>query len=282
MTTSGSPAAGSEVFRPDLQDVHGRGRVALHLMSGRPVRRALDWGCGEGALARGLAQSGVDVVACDVDPAYVERLGADPEPGLSAVLIDDLAPSLSGESGGSFDVVTCLDVLEHMGGESRAAALAEMHRVLRSGGRLVVTVPHRGLFHWADPENLKFRLPRVHRLVYRFVRGADAYRAVYGDAARFGNYSADSEWHHHFTRAELIETLAPWFAPERAVQFGVFHPLVRLVMLAHETAARALGRPEWPRLHRAMWSVYFWDADLEVRRGAYYLGMSFAPRSDLD
>jgi SAM-dependent methyltransferase len=42
---------------------------------------------------------------------------------------------------GSFDVVLCLEMLEHLPAADRAGALAEMLRVLRPGGRLVATFP---------------------------------------------------------------------------------------------------------------------------------------------
>ncbi len=68
---------------------------------------------------------------------------------------------------GSFDVVLLLDVLEHL--NKRDAALTEMNRVLRPGGRLMVTIPNRvtplkntlkaaGLFYYAD---------RDHKIEYR-------------------------------------------------------------------------------------------------------------------
>ena len=45
---------------------------------------------------------------------------------------------------GSFDVVWCSEVLEHL--FSPQFALREMHRVMAPGGRLLVTVPYHGLF----------------------------------------------------------------------------------------------------------------------------------------
>jgi SAM-dependent methyltransferase len=45
----------------------------------------------------------------------------------------------------SFDAVVCTQVLEHV--PDPFAALAELHRVLRTGGRLLVTVPFVGELH---------------------------------------------------------------------------------------------------------------------------------------
>ncbi len=67
-----------------------------------------------------------------------------PHPGArSADLISDLA-ELHVDAG-SFDLVVCTEVLEHV--PYPAAALTELHRVLRPGGRIFVTVPFVGDLH---------------------------------------------------------------------------------------------------------------------------------------
>ncbi len=43
---------------------------------------------------------------------------------------------------GVFDRALCLDVLEHLTFEEQPRALAELHRVLRPGGELLVSVPN--------------------------------------------------------------------------------------------------------------------------------------------
>lgn len=95
----------------------------------------------------------------------------------------------------TFDCVTCVEVLEHIPAELRARSLAEMRRVLRPGGRLVLRVPHAGWFTWLDPNNYRFRLRPLHRLIV-------------GKGLRDAGYDGRSEgvvWHHHFTREELLE-----------------------------------------------------------------------------
>jgi SAM-dependent methyltransferase len=98
---------------------------------------------------------------------------------------------------GSFDYVTCIEVLEHVPADLRPAAFREIWRVLKPGGRLILTVPHAGWFAWLDAQNARYRLPGL-------------YRRVVGKGRRDANYSAagkEVEWHHHFTRTEL-EALA--------------------------------------------------------------------------
>jgi SAM-dependent methyltransferase len=93
----------------------------------------------------------------------------------------------------SFDYVTCVEVLEHLPDDLRGAAFREMHRVLRPGGRLILTVPHAGWFAWLDSNNVRLRFP-------------DLYRRVLASGLRDMNYDAmgrQVEWHHHFTLSEL-------------------------------------------------------------------------------
>ena len=97
----------------------------------------------------------------------------------------------------SFDCVTCIEVLEHIPAKVRARALAEMGRVLRPGGRLVLRVPHAGIFAFLDSNNLRFRMPRIYRTLLKNGRR---------DAGYTGG-SEDVVWHHHFTRQELYELL---------------------------------------------------------------------------
>lgn len=58
---------------------------------------------------------------------------------------------------GSFDLVTALDVVEHL--DDDVAALRELRRVLRPGGHLLMTVPaHR--FMWGDQDEVNLHKRR--------------------------------------------------------------------------------------------------------------------------
>lgn len=89
--------------------------------------RVLDAGCGEGVLVE----------------EYSGRLqieGLDPNYSSERVRTG----SLTGlpYDAGAFDRALCLDVLEHLTFDDQPRALAELHRVLRSGGELLVSVPN--------------------------------------------------------------------------------------------------------------------------------------------
>jgi O-antigen/teichoic acid export membrane protein/2-polyprenyl-3-methyl-5-hydroxy-6-metoxy-1,4-benzoquinol methylase len=57
---------------------------------------------------------------------------------------------------GSVDTALLLDVLEHTSDERKV--IDELHRVLRPGGTLLLSVPNKGLFSFLDPQNLSARL----------------------------------------------------------------------------------------------------------------------------
>jgi ubiquinone/menaquinone biosynthesis C-methylase UbiE len=95
--------------------------------------RALDVGCGTGALAYVLAAHVGEVVGVDASEAYVEAARADAPPGCAFVVGD--ATSLPFPYG-DFDLVGCLRVLHHV--RRPELVVSELARVARPGGRILV------------------------------------------------------------------------------------------------------------------------------------------------
>ena len=113
--------------------------------------RVLDAGCGEGVLV-------------DEYSARLEMTGLDPN--YSAPRITNGSLTRLPFPDAAFDAVLCLDVLEHLAYADQPRALAEMHRVLRAGGELLVSVP-----------NLAHLQSRVHFLLRgRLIRTASEYK----------------------------------------------------------------------------------------------------------
>jgi SAM-dependent methyltransferase len=116
-----------------------------------PETRVLDAGCGEGVLVDEYAER---IAIEGIDPNYASarvRAGS-----LTALPCADA----------SFDRALCLDVLEHLSFEDQPRALAELHRVLRPGGELLVSVP-----------NLAHLQSRVHFLLRgRLIRTASEHK----------------------------------------------------------------------------------------------------------
>ncbi len=101
-----------------------------------PEDRLLDVGCGTGALLRELARSHPAALLAGVDPVpemlAVARRGLPPE----VELLEGCAERLPFAEG-RFDVIVSCNMFHYL--RQPAAALAEMARVLRPGGRLVIT-----------------------------------------------------------------------------------------------------------------------------------------------
>jgi ubiquinone/menaquinone biosynthesis C-methylase UbiE len=110
-----------------------------------PIRgeRLLDLGCGDGTFTRRFADSFDHVTAADVEP---ERLGmfraaVDGTPLESKLVIREMPGEHLDLADGSVDMVTMIEVIEHV--ESVSGTLAEVHRVLTPGGRLLITTPNK-------------------------------------------------------------------------------------------------------------------------------------------
>jgi 2-polyprenyl-6-hydroxyphenyl methylase/3-demethylubiquinone-9 3-methyltransferase len=101
-------------------------------------RRAADVGCGAGLLAEPLARLGAEVTAVDAAPENVAaaRIHAQGQ-GL------DIDYRVGGVEtlAGSYDLVTCLEVLEHVA-EPRAF-VAGLGRILAEDGLLILSTPNR-------------------------------------------------------------------------------------------------------------------------------------------
>jgi SAM-dependent methyltransferase len=120
-----------------LEDRHWWYRERRHLLAERvrdlPPGVALDIGAAGGGNTRVLQRLGWRVLALEFTAEGSEVAA---ERGLDVVRADAQRLPVADES---LDLVTALDVLEHLPDDRRAAA--EIHRVLRPGGRFVGAVP---------------------------------------------------------------------------------------------------------------------------------------------
>lgn len=94
----------------------------------------LDVGCGTGANLMSLAALG-NATGCDISPEAVQYCRSR---GLDRVVLQPGPVSLPFPDG-SFGLVTCLDVIEHV--DDDAAMLGEIARTLRPGGTALITAP---------------------------------------------------------------------------------------------------------------------------------------------
>jgi 2-polyprenyl-3-methyl-5-hydroxy-6-metoxy-1,4-benzoquinol methylase len=111
-----------------------------HVVAGE---RVLDVGCGEGWFAVELARAGAAVVGIDVAEEPLRRArerGAGLCPELDLRLVDADGPWPVDDAG--FDVVWAGETIEHVA--DTAGWLSQARRVLRPGGRLLLSTPAHG------------------------------------------------------------------------------------------------------------------------------------------
>lgn len=117
------------------------------IVSRSAPRTILDIGCGSGSMLKSLQSSGTVLSGVDIEPAAIRRCRRLIP---SASIFQAEANELPLESG-SQELVLALDIIEHSDNDS--GIIGEAYRVLKQGGRLVVTVPaYRRLYGQRDKE----------------------------------------------------------------------------------------------------------------------------------
>lgn len=110
-----------------------------------PGTTVVETGCGTGEVTRRLHRLGLRVVATDLAPGMLRvARRRDPAAALAAAALHALPLADA-----SVDGAVCWYVLQHVPDEAVDAALAELHRVVRPGGRVLLA------FHSGDGSHLK-------------------------------------------------------------------------------------------------------------------------------
>jgi SAM-dependent methyltransferase len=124
--------------------------AALRELAAAPGERVLDLASPK-LLAVALARSGVEVTSVDELPSEIDawRRLAGGEPRLRLEVGDGRALPFADET---FDHACSVSVLEHIPDDGDEAALRELARVVRPGGRVFVTLPHAPEYRedWRD------------------------------------------------------------------------------------------------------------------------------------
>ena len=190
--------------------------------------RILDVGCGTGANLVMLSQFG-DAEGVDISH---DALAFCRERGLQNVK-HGAAEDLPYEDG-TFDLVTALDVVEHL--DDDLAGLRELRRVLRPGGRVLLFVP-TFMFLWGVQDEVsnhrrRYRLPELRRVVEQ--AGFEVERTTYANLTFFAPILLVRK----FMRLTGMRT-----ETENSINISAFNNLFGRIFGAESTLLRRINFP---------------------------------------
>ncbi|HLJ69499.1 MAG TPA: methyltransferase domain-containing protein [Chloroflexota bacterium] len=202
---------------------------ARRLLRVAPGSRVLDLGCAFGFGTRLLVPE-YHAFGHDLSAPYIDRARR----ALPRAIFTRGPADRIPHPDGFFDAVLLLDVLEHVPEEG--PVVAEIARVLRPGGQLILSVPNKGLLAPLDSLNLYRRLARS---------GAPP-------------PTDDPSWpvspvHRHYCLRDVQSLLEPRFAVRRAWYSGL--GIAETVNLALLLAFR--DRLNLPRIYGIAQYLYF-------------------------
>ena len=142
-------------------------------------KRVLDVGCGGGILSEAMAARGAEVTGIDMGeaPLEVARLHL-LESGLEVDYRRMPAEELAAAEPAAFDVVTCMEMLEHV--PDPASVIRACHDLVKPGGRVFFSTINRNpkayLFAIVGAEYLLRLLPKGTHDYRRFIRPSELAR----------------------------------------------------------------------------------------------------------
>ena len=201
-------------FRP-LHQINPLRLRWIEAQAGLAGKRALDVGCGGGILADAMARRGADVLGIDLaaKPLRVAQLHALEAQTPSIAYREVAAEALAQERPGEFDVVTCMEMLEHV--PDPAAIVAACATLAAPGGWVFFSTLYR------NPKAFVFAILGAEYLLNLLPKGTHEY-------ARFIKPSELGQW----ARAAGLEAQSA-----RGLEYN---PLTRRYRLSGDTSVNYL------------------------------------------
>jgi len=166
-------------FRP-LHQINPLRLEWIDRLSPLKGRRVLDVGCGGGVLSDAMARHGAQVLGIDLasKPLRVAQLHA-LEAGTQAVEYREVAAeTLAAEVPGTFDIVTCMEMLEHV--PDPAAIVSACATLVKPGGWVFFSTLNRNpksfLFAIVGAEHVLNLLPKGTHEYARFIKPSELAR----------------------------------------------------------------------------------------------------------
>jgi len=250
---------------PKLRDRH---KLAFDWLPA-DCQRVLDGGCAFGSGTAPLAAKASQVCGCDPNPELIARAKAS-YPGIA---FETCPLEKTPYADDSFDAVILTDVLEHVADER--ATLNELFRVLKPGGCLIITTPHKGLFAFMDPDNyawrLRTRFPHLYRWLFRMKHGRDPAPKV-GYESKHRHYSLDD-----LTRLLESSAFQHHYEVDRVFRGGLFGYVLSANLFEAFSVVAGPGFASW--LLRPLGRLSDWDYFISYGRLSYNIGIRAIKRT---
>ena len=162
-------------FKP-LHDINPLRLDYIDRLAPLAGRQVIDVGCGGGLLAEGMALRGAQVTGIDMGkaPLGVARLHQH-ESGLDIDYRQATAEQIAATRAASFDIVTCLEMLEHV--PDPGAVIAACAQLIKDDGHVFLSTINRNpkayLFAVVGAEYLLRMLPRGTHDYSKFIRPSE-------------------------------------------------------------------------------------------------------------
>jgi 2-polyprenyl-6-hydroxyphenyl methylase/3-demethylubiquinone-9 3-methyltransferase len=165
-------------FKP-LHDINPLRLSYIDAVAGLTGKQVLDVGCGGGILAESMAQRGANVTGIDMSDkalkvAEIHLLESGNHVDYRKVAVEDLA----NEKPGQFDIVTCMEMLEHV--PDPASIVHACATLVKPGGEVFFSTLNRNpksyLFAIVGAEYLLKLLPRGTHDYAKFIKPSELAR----------------------------------------------------------------------------------------------------------
>lgn len=139
-------------------------------------KKVLDVGCGGGILSESMAREGADVTGLDMgaEPLEVARLHA-LESGIKINYVQQTVEEHAGAHAGQYDVVTCMEMLEHV--PDPRSVVAACAKLVKPGGEVFFSTINRNSKAWllaiVGAEYVLRMVPRGTHDIKKFIRPAE-------------------------------------------------------------------------------------------------------------
>jgi len=164
--------------------------------------QVLDVGCGGGILSEAMARGGARVIGIDLSQAVLDVAELHALEGKLAIEYRAIAAEeLAAARPGSFDLVTCMEMLEHV--PDPAAALAALGLLVKPGGHVIISTLNRKPMAFAvaiiGAEYIARMLPRGTHEYLKFIKPSELAR--WGRAAGLNLLDLTGITYNPLTRA---------------------------------------------------------------------------------